>query len=183
MKDLTFFQELAEGRLYHHRDVLEGKKVKDLAKVVFLMIMILEIMRYEDKSKARSYAYETMEFNSFDMLRMTGNDLHNLLAVINNQLDYLDKIEVDPSISLPELQIKRYLRDIINNRHDITMERRFFLKLEDFLGIRDVQYKTIRRTVLDWKNSPHYERNYTKELIKRLLNTFMQQRNDLVNKF
>jgi hypothetical protein len=179
---LDFIQELNEARLYRGTDTLKGKTADDLSKVAFLMIMMLEILRHEDKSYASTYVHDTISYENFESMRSSASDLHNLLAVLNHQEKYEEKIKTNLSISVPVLQIKRYLRDIENHRFDHGQDRSFFLKLEDFLKISDSKVKSIRRVVGDWKDNSHGEKDIIRHQIKNLIQASGQQ-SDILQKF
>jgi hypothetical protein len=179
---LDFIQELNEARMYRGTDTLKGKKADDLAKVAFLMIMMLEILRDLDADFVKKYAYETMSYDNFEHMRSNATDLHNLLVVLSNQTNFEDKIKVNPKISAPILQLKRYLRDLTNHSKDHSQDRQMFMKLEGFFNISDSIVKHIRRSVGDWATCSHTEKQDICRYIKNALQNQNQQ-NDLFTQF
>lgn len=175
-----FIQEINEARIYKNGDTLKGKTADDLAVGVFLMIMMLEILRNIDKDYAKKYAIQTIGYENFTSMRGSASDLHNLLAVLANQEDYKDKIETNSKINVPVLQLRRYLRDIENDRKDISLDRQLFLKLEQFLNIKNSSFRQIRRNVADWRLNSTAEKTLIRRNIKNYLNNYNQQTDILV---
>jgi len=180
--DLEFIQELTEARMFRNRDTLSGKSAADLAKISFLSLLALEIMRTLNPSYAKKYALDTISYENFKSMRNNATDLHNLLSVLNNQIDYTGKIQSDPTVSIPALQIKRYLRDMENTRKDKSLDRQFFYKLESFLKITDPEYKELRRNVVDWNMNSSAEKRNVIRSIKHEMNKLSLQL-DLLQQF
>ena len=194
---LEFIQEISEARLYKNGDTLKGKSINDVAKITFLNIMILEIMRTIKPEYAKQYASNTFPYQHFSSMRTSASDLHNLLVVIDNQDKFQDKLTTNKkysstwpftqssmsyTITLPELQIKRYLRDIQSGTKNISQDRQLFKTLEDNFHISDSNLKNIRRNVADWKLASPVEKETTIIAIKQLANNLNQQ-NDLYQYF
>jgi hypothetical protein len=171
MKTTPFIQELVEARLYKGESTLKGKTAKEISAIVFLMIMTLEIMRHESPNYARKYVENSLQFGNFDSMRSSMTDFGNLVAVLSNQDDYDDTIKADFGINIPFLQLKRYLTDIRNGAKTSSMDKSFFLKLEDFLKVSEGLHKTIRRHVTNWDTLKDNEKNNVVEIIKREFNT------------
>jgi FAD/FMN-containing dehydrogenase len=178
----SFLDELTEAKMYRGRDTLSGKTADDLAKVAYLMIMMLEILRTEDKEFTKSYVRNTMWAENFTAMRSNASDLHNILAVLANQDKFQDKIKVNHNISVPVLQLRRYLRDIEGNRKELSLDRSLFKSLEGFLKISDSACKEVRRTVGDWHSAGDTEKSTIRHQIKNLLQPSNQQ-NDLLTQF
>lgn len=179
---LPFLQELVEARLYRNTTTLNGKTAAELAKVAYLMFMMLEILRHEDNSFAKRYSLETMWYNNFASMKSTASDLHNVLAILSNQTNYKNKIKVDANISVPNLQIRKYLRDIENDRKEKGWDRAFFKTLGEFLKITSSDLKQMRMYVADWTANSITEKRKIKLAIKNALQATKHQ-NDLLIQF
>jgi hypothetical protein len=179
---LPFLQELTEARMYRGSSTLQGKTADELAKVVFLMFMMLEILRKEDAGFAKKYAKQTLWHEKFSTMRTNASDLHNLLSVLSNQQDFSSKIATNANINVPALQIRRYLRDIDSGLKQQGVDRAFFKTLEEFLKISDSNLKEIRRAVADWRDAGATEKSTIRYKIKNLLHMTNQQ-NDLLIQF
>jgi hypothetical protein len=178
----AFLQELTEARMYRNTTTLSGKKATELAKVAFLMFMMLEILRHEDKSFAKRYSLDSMWYDNFASLKSSSTDLHNVLSVLANQSKYADKITTNLSIAVPILQIRKYLRDIENDRKDKGWDRAFFKTLSEFLKITDSDLKEMRIWVGDWLQASATEKRKLRLQIKNLLQATNHQ-NDLLVHF
>lgn len=165
-----FLEEIKEARIYRDGGTLKGKSAQELAKITYLLILSLEILRNEDRAFARSYAGSTLPYENFRSMRNSATDLHNLLAVLGNQDKYQDKIQADFQINIPGLQLKRYFRDIINNRKERSLDRALFKQLEDYLKIRDGDLRRMRRIAGDWHIASSSERKTVIRDIRNLLN-------------
>lgn len=165
-----FLQEIKEARIYRDGGTLNGKSAAELAKVAYLLIISLEILRNEDYMFARSYASSTLPYENFRSMRNSATDLHNLLAVLANQSQHQDKIKTDFQINIPGLQLKRYFRDIINGRKERSLDRALFKQLEDYLKIRDSDLRHMRRIVGDWRIATSSEKKTVIRDIRNLLN-------------
>ena len=177
-----FIQEISEARLYRNGETLKGKTAEDIAKITFLTIMMLEILRTVDGSYTKKYAADTLPFQNFTAMRPSATDLHNLLSVLAEQDKYAGKIAVNHEISVPELQIRRWLRDIENGKKDVSLDRQLFLKLETYFRIKDSTLRNIRRDVADWSIASHSEKEAAINLIKQMANRLSQQ-SDLYQHF
>jgi hypothetical protein len=178
----SFLKELTEARMFRNSDSLGGKTATNLAKISFLSLLALEIMRTLNPGYAKKYALDTISYENFKSMRNNATDLHNLLTVLNNQTDYAGKIQTDPEVAIPALQIKRYLRDMENNRKDKSLDRQFFYKLEGFLKINDPELKELRRNVVDWNMNSSVEKRNVIRTIKQELNKLSLQL-DLLQQF
>lgn len=165
---LDLLQELVEARLYRGASTLSGKTADDIAKSAFLMILMLEILRYEDPDFAKKYVRDTMAYENFDVMRVGGTDLHNLLAVLNDQSRY-DKITANPNISVPVFQMKRYLNALASGHKDKGQDRAFLMKLEQFFKISSSSLKSARRSIGDWNDNSESEKSTIRHDIKNYL--------------
>lgn len=170
-----FIQEISEARIYKNGDTLKGKHAADIAKIAFLSIMMLEVLRNADLKYSKQYASSTLPDQGFTAMRPSASDLHNLLAILSNQDKYSDKIDTNLNISVPVLQLKRYLRDVASGHKDIALDRQLFKTLENNLQIHDSTLSNIRRNVADWQATTPGEKDTIIRLIKQLANSLSQQ--------
>lgn len=168
-------QELTEARMFKGSDTLVGKSAEDVAKMAFSMLMMLEIIRNEDERWAKSYVNKTMPYTNFDSMRTSASDLHNLLAVLNNQDKYSARIKTNPRISVPVLGIRRYFREVEAGRKERGIDRSLFISIEDYFKITDSNLKKIRRNVADWWMVSDGEKQSTKRLLKNILQSTSHQ--------
>jgi hypothetical protein len=178
----SFIQELNEARLYKGADTLRGKSAEELARIAYLMIMMLEILRHEDNKYAQQYVKDTIAYENFDAMRSNATDLHNLLAVLNNQTKFENKITINPQIAVPVLQLKRYLRDLGAGRKEKSQDRQVLKVLENYFKISDSNYKEIRRDAGDWEMVSRAGKTAVRQHIKNYLSN-MSQQNDIFTHF
>jgi len=182
VEKFSFLNDLTEARMFRNTTTLAGKSAKDLADVVFLSFMMLEILRIEDNAYAKRYANNTIWDNTFSSMKSSATDLHNLIAVLSNQTKYSSKIKADAGVNVPTIQIRKYLRDIENNRKDRGWDRAFFKTLGEFLKISKGELKQMRVVVADWNRSSTTEKQKIRLQIKNLLHPSNFQ-NDLLTHF
>jgi hypothetical protein len=154
-----FLQEITEARLFRYEDGVQGRTAKELAQLLYMAMLGLEALRYIDERAAREYANNTLRYNDFDKMRPSTTDLANLLAVLGNQDDYRDRIDVDASVSPPELQIKRYLRNMTQRLETHAYDRSMLLNAEGSLKINNSDLRQIRRVVGDWSRTDKTQQN------------------------
>ena len=163
---MKFFQELNESRLYRRLGQLEGKSIHDIAERLFEHLLALQILCNIDRGRASQYASWIMRQQQFDGFRNSQPDLYNLITLIHQQEQYSHLIDTDSSIGLPELRLRRNLREIARGGFDnndysymMLMLQRRFEKLPKMLI-------TLRRQISDWQN---INPNEHKQIIRRLL--------------
>jgi len=161
--------ELVESRLFRTPMGVEGKTAAELARVAYLILLSIEMIRQTDEPTAQWYSALTIQFGDFDSMRPGATDLANLLAVLSNQRKFEERIETNFDISAPVLQIKTYLRSVWQSNWWHGRDRQTFLNIEHMLNISDTMLSQIRRIVLDWDLSSPSERRGAMSNIRREL--------------
>jgi hypothetical protein len=168
MKSLPFLEELAEARLYFDADDVKGKSADDIAHIIFLMFMMIEVIRRSYPSWAMNYADQTMRYNTYENIHYSGTDLGNLLAVLNNQDTFKDKIKTNTSINIPLFQINRYLSAVRSNANSHKDDATFFWRLDDYLkAYNSPALRQLRRDVVDWENAEHADKERIVAMLRR----------------
>ena len=168
MNKLPFLQELVEARLFTDANTVKGKSVEDIAGIVYLMIMLLEIIRHEKHSFAADYANKTLAYNTYETMHYAGTDLGNLLAVLNNQDTFKGQVKPAKGIAIPLFAINRYLQSCKGSSFDHNEDATFFYRLEDYLKLySNSVFRQLRRDVGDWKRLTHVERARIVLLLRR----------------
>jgi hypothetical protein len=163
-------QELVEAKMFRTPVVLGGLSASDLARVLYMSLLSIELLRYDDESTARNYAAKTIQYGDFDHMRGSVTDVGNLMAVLSNQSDYEDRIKTNYDVSAPILQTKSYLRGVWQGSFQHGRDRQFFMNLENALNINDSSSYQVRRTVLDWNSANSSERHNALSNIRREFN-------------
>ena len=169
MKYSFLHQELIESRLFRSPQGVDGRSVKDLARIAYLILLSVEMIRQVDEPTAQYYAALSIQFGDFDSMRVGATDLANLLSVLSNQHKFADRVKTDFDVSAPVLQIKTYLRSGWLGNWWHGRDRQSFINLEHMLDISDAMLSQIRRIVLDWDLSSRAEQRNAMSNIRREL--------------
>lgn len=167
---LPFIEELLETRVLRNTDDLQNRSSHDLADLIFLTVLALNIIKYYNSNFSANYARGTNMFNGFDGIRSSGTDLHNYLSVIINMDRFMEKLRRPSApLSVPKLQLVTHLntigRGIVNHNQDNGV----LLALQQELKITNSNYKSIRRLVQDWHRTMPKEKAHA---TTRLLQAF-----------
>jgi len=154
MTSLPFIKELIEARMFTGSDDLKNKSANQIAEIVFLMFIMIEVIRQFKPDYAANYATDTLRYNTYENLHYAGTDLGNLLAVLNNQDTFKAYIKAESGVSIPLFQINRYLRDVSSkSKGSHSDDVSFFWRLEDFLKLYgNSLLRQLRRDVGNWKD-------------------------------
>jgi len=169
MSNFKFINELTEARLFFGPKDINGMSVQEIAEIVFLMFMMLEVIRRVKPSWAASYATDTLKYNTYENMRYAGTDLGNLLAVLNNQDTFAAQLKTTSGISIPLFQINRYLRDMgssskSSHSDDIT----FFWRLEDYLKLYSKSLlRQLRRDIGNWGDQTYASKVQIYNILRR----------------
>lgn len=166
MNNYPFIAELTEARQFFDAKDVKGRSPDDIASIVFLMIMTLEIARHFKPSFANDYANKTMAYNTYEAMHYSGTDLGNLLAVLNNPSAFNKS---QSKVSIPLFQINRYLQaakgsSFESHSDDVT----FFWRLEDYLKLySNSNYRILRRDVGNWKDLSYAEKSRVQLVLRQ----------------
>ena len=148
----SFLQYVAEGRVVRRQSDLQRYTFQEITERIYLSFLTLALLKNFSQTKnfVKSYSAQTLTYGSFDRVRTTANDLHNMLAIVAGNTEIVQKLaNKNAAMALRQRQtvpvnsIKRYLRDFKN-------EYRFLTQLERGLGISNPDYKNLRRAISDF---------------------------------
>ena len=91
------------------------------------MFFALNFIWHEDRASAVKYARNIMSQPGFKGFRTTQPDLYNAITLLLHQEKYSDKLITRYDITIPELRIKRILRDMSGGRVDEDDYHQLFL--------------------------------------------------------
>ena len=169
-----FIKDLSEARVFRNPSNLPDTGLSSIAENFFNAALALQIMRYENPKLAKKYAQQTLS-NGLDGWRSSGSDFNNMAQILINPERYSEKINVDRQISVPELQLKTWLRNISKDTIDEAADRRFFLALQRRLGVDSPGLMSARRVVADWTKSVSSERTQAMARVYRGLSHDLKQ--------
>ena len=147
-----FLQYVSEGRVVRRQSDLQRYTFQEITERIYLSFLTLTLLRNFGQTAGfvKSYANQTLAYGSFDRVRSTSNDLHNMMAVVvgdpaitNKLANKNQAMALRQRRSVPELAMRRYLRDFRNSYNFLT-------NLETALGIGNPDYKNLRRAISDY---------------------------------
>ena len=144
-----FLKYVSEGRIVRRQSDLQRYTFQEITERIYLSFLTLTILQNFSQTRGfvKSYATTTLAYGSFDRVRPTSNDLHNMLAVVAGDPEIKKKLAnknaamaIRQRQTVPVLAIRRYLRDFKNSYQFLT-------NLESALGISNLDYKNLRRAI------------------------------------
>ena len=147
-----FLKYVSEGRVIRRQNDLQRYTFQEITERIYLAFLALTLLKNfaQTKGFVKSYATNTLAQGTFDRVRSTSNDLHNMLAVVAGDPEITKKLANKNAAmalrqrqSVPVLAIRRYLRDFKNSYSFLT-------NLESALGIGNMDYKNLRRAISDY---------------------------------
>lgn len=149
-----FLQYVSEGRVVRRQSDLSRYTFQEITERIYLSFLALTLLRNfrQTTGFVQSYSTATLSYGSFDRVRTTSNDLHNMLAVVAGDPAIANKLANKNAAmalrqrqTVPVLAIRRYLRDFKG-------AYAFLTKLESALGINNTDYRNLRRAIADYSN-------------------------------
>ena len=149
-----FLKYVSEGRIVRRQSDLQRYTFQEITERIYLSFLTLTLLRSFQQTIGftKAYANDTLAYGSFDRVRPTSNDLHNMLAVVAGDPEITKKLANKNAAmalrqrqTVPVLAIRRYLRDFKNSFQ-------FLSNLESALGIGNLDYKNLRRAISDYAN-------------------------------
>ena len=147
-----FLQYVAEGRVVRRQSDLSRYTFQEICEKIYLSFLTLALLKNFGSTRkfAKSYTAQTLTYGTFDRVRSTANDLHNMLAVVVGDPSITDKLAnknvaraLRQRQSVPVLAVKRYLRTLED-------DYAFLSNLESSLGISNSDYKNLRRAISNY---------------------------------
>ena len=172
---MKFLQELNESRMYRALGQLEGKSVNDVAERLFEHLLALQIFCNEDRALASRYADWIMRQQQFDGFRNSQPDLYNLITLVLRQDRYSHILDTDNTVSIPELRLRRNLRQIARGGFDNNDYSQLMLMLQRKFDKLPKILISFRRQISDWKNlSPNQQTQTIRRLLTQMREKGMQ---------
>jgi hypothetical protein len=145
MSKFEFFSELKEARIFKNLNLVDGTKADDLAILMLNMFFALNFIWHEDRASAIKYARSIMNQPAFKGFRTTQPDMYNAIVLLLHQEKYSDKLITRYDINIPELRIKRILRDMSGGRIDEDDYHQLFLLLMRTIRGVSSDHQRVRR--------------------------------------
>tara|TARA_B100002019_G_C21240555_1_gene585289 strand:+ start:704 stop:1585 length:882 start_codon:yes stop_codon:yes gene_type:complete len=164
MSGFKFFDYISEGKLIRN-DSLQRMTYTDVCDLILLYFLALQTMRYYPSSKkyVKSYANEVLKWNDWYYHRMSGNDLYNLLNIVDGEERMLDKLKDPRSAKIlrqrthfPTLAVKRLLRDMANSKNAGPSDAGDLMKINT--ALKNSNYSAYRRKIANFNGLSDQDR-------------------------
>jgi hypothetical protein len=179
-----FLKYVSEGKAIRRYNDLERYTFPEVTQRIYLTFLALTLMRHNKDNLAfvKSYADQTLGYGTFDRVRMSQNDLYNMLAIVAGDPEITKKLKNKNQAQamrqrqpVPVMAIRRYLR---------TWEEpyKFLTQLERSLNITDADLRNLRRMVANYGKLDGNRKTLTKTKLLSLLNVVLPG-TDILRKF
>jgi hypothetical protein len=166
-----FLKYVSEAKVIRRHSDLGRFTFPEVTERIYLSFLALTLLRSMDHSKAftKTYADQTLGYGTFDKVRMTQNDLYNMLAIVTGDPEITKKLKNKNQAQamrqrqpVPVMAVRRYLRSF-------DEPYKFLTQLERALGITDANYRNLRRAIADYSNLGDKTKKQAKDKLLQLL--------------
>ena len=145
------FDWLTESRAYRTPRQLNGLTQKKIGEQLFEQLLALQILANSDPDYAARIAENIMKLQNWPGFRTSQPDLYNIITIAMKPNLFKDRIAQDFKIVVPELRLKRNLRNIAKRDYQNSDYSYMMLMLQrnmvDFLPAPLIQ---MRRQIANW---------------------------------
>jgi hypothetical protein len=163
-KEKIAFDWLSESRAYRTPRQLNGLKQSQLGEQLFEQLLALQILANSDPDYAARVSENIMKLQNWPGFRTSQPDLYNIIAMIMKPEKFKDRIAQDVKITIPELRLKRNLRNIAKRDYQNSDYSYMMLMLQrnmiDFLPAPLVQ---MRRQIANWERIVPRDKNVIRD--------------------
>ena len=163
-KEKIAFDWLSESRAYRTPRQLNGLKQSQLGEQLFEQMLALQILANSDPDYARRIAGDIMKLQNWPGFRTSQPDLYNVIAMIMKPEKFKDRIAQNVQITIPELRLKRNLRNIAKREFQNSDYSYMMLMLQrnmvDFLPAPLIQ---MRRQIANWERIVPRDKNVIRD--------------------
>ena len=170
MSEYKFFDYITEGKLIRNTDGVSRLTFTDASDLVLLYFLALHVMRYYPSRRfVKSYGEQVLKWQEWDHFRSSGNDLYNLLNIIDGDERIIDKLSNPRAAkvlrqrgSFPTLTAKRLLRNFANATPSIN-DATDLTRIDN--SLQNSKYSGLRRRIANYARlNPTEKRNTVTEL-------------------
>lgn len=161
-------QEISEARLYRYSRSFGAFTGRQVADLLFLNTLALQLLYLEDKTvkRAKDYAKSSVGYGNFSLFRTAATDLYMLayatLHPDNQNMTFTKHSESKKflkGLKFEQGMYVKYLRMVAQNRVGKDFANIYFYRLENQLKITDSRYKRWRRLISTYRNLKFAQRN------------------------
>ena len=170
---LDFLHDIYEARMTRNSEDQRILTYTDCVERTYLSLLILLLLAQFPtyRQYASQYARMTKRTN-YKQFRMYSTDLHNFVYFVTGDDAAMDKLKDAKAAKImrqrsnfPTLALNRFLSELSSGMAP-TSALQLFMTIESGLNIRNTDYKTMRREILDYSNLTGREKRMT---VTRLL--------------
>ena len=171
--NLDFLHSLYEARMTRDAEDQRILTYTDCTERTYLTLLILQLLSQFStyRQYASQYARQTKKTN-YKQFRMYSTDLHNFVYFVTGDDKAMDKLKdaiaakmLRKRASFPTMAFQRFLGELSSGMTP-TGVTQFFLNVESGLNIRNTDYKTVRREILNFSGLTQRDKRMT---VTRLL--------------
>ena len=163
-KEKIAFNWLSESRAYRTPRQLNGLTQKKIGEQLFEQLLALQILANSDPDYAARIAENIMKLQNWPGFRTSQPDLYNIITIAMKPNLFKDRIAQDFKIVVPELRLKRNLRNIAKRDYQNSDYSYMMLILQrnmvDFLPAPLIQ---MRRQIARWNNIIPRDKNVIRD--------------------
>lgn len=163
-KEKIAFDWLSESRAYRTPRQLNGLTQKKIGEQLFEQLLALQILANSDPGYAARVAENIMKLQNWPGFRTSQPDLYNIITIAMKPNKFKDRIAQDVVITIPELRLKRNLRNIakrdFQNGDYSYMMLMLQRNMSDYLPAPLIQ---MRRQIANWNRIVPRDKNVIRD--------------------
>lgn len=165
-----FIDYITEGKMIRNSDGVSRLSFTDASDLVLLYFLALHVMRhYPSRRFVKSYSDNVLKWQSWEHFRSSGNDLYNLLNIIDGDEKIIEKLNNPKAAkvlrqrsSFPTLTAKRLLRSFSSNIPSLS-DANDLVKIDN--SLQNSRYSGLRRRIANYARlTPQDKRKAVTEL-------------------
>lgn len=169
---MELLKQLHEARMYRRLSSFDGATVSELSQILFEHLLALQILSQANPKAAAAYCREVFSQQQFDGFRASSPDLYNITTLLINAEKYRDHLRLDRTFTVPELQLRRVLKNIGDGRYDANDYSQMMLTLQFRCSGLPGYLVNLRRLVSDWNDLSRAEQQRQLPLLLQSMRTY-----------
>lgn len=154
-----FIDNLEESRTFKRLALVRGMTVDEIAIKVLNFLLALKVLYHEDQKQASRYAQQLVNQQSYSGFKTSQPDLYNVLVLVFKQDQYSDLIKTS-NVILPELRIKRNLRNMASGKVDERdYNEMLIMMLRRLKGVESLHWR-LRRRIAEYNKLNDIEKSH-----------------------
>ena len=146
-----FLKYVAEGKAIRRFSDLQRFTFPEVCQRIYISVLALTYLKFTGQDNfVKSYVEQTLGYGTFDKVRMSQNDLYNMMAIVSGDPEITKKLKnknqaqaLRQRQQVPVMAFRRYIRTWENPYAALT-------QLERGLGINDANLRNMRRALANY---------------------------------